>query len=270
MHPVLFTIGALTVNWYGVMMAVGFATGLANWVLLGKREGRDYNFCADLLFWIMVAGILGARIAYIVSDLKWFLAAPVTMLYLHEGGLIYYGGFLGAIPAIFLFARRRGERPLAVFDFVVTSVPLAHAFGRVGCFLNGCCFGSLCKGGWSVRYPAGSYPWNFHVYHAGLGREELCSLSVHPVQLYEAAFNLCLAVFLVVAYRRRRLNGSVTALYLMTYPVGRFFLELLRGDDRVRLAGFSVAQYMSLVLFAIGGILMAIVWRKESEAQRRC
>jgi len=268
MNPVLFTVGGLTVNWYGVMMAVGFAAGLANWIALGRREGHDYNFCADLLFWIMVAGIVGARIAYIFSQLDSFLAEPVTIFYLHEGGLIYYGGFLGAIPAIVLYARRRGKRTAAMFDFVVTSVPLAHAFGRVGCFLNGCCFGSICDAEWSVRYPAGSFPWNFHVYHAGLGREELHSLPVHPVQLYEAAFNLLLAVMVGLAYRRRRSDGTVTALYLMTYPVGRFFLELLRGDERVRLAGMSVAQVMSLALFAVGGLVLAIVWRKEREAQR--
>ena len=92
MMPDLFSIGPLTVHWYGVMMALGFLAGLLNWTLLGKPIGRDLKFCSDLLFWIMIAGIVGARTAYVLSDISYFLANPDRILRIDEGGLIYSAG----------------------------------------------------------------------------------------------------------------------------------------------------------------------------------
>jgi len=267
-NPVCFKIGAVTVHWYGVLMAAGFAAGLANWVVLGRREGRNYTYCADLLFWIMVAGLVGARAAYVLTEWGEFRDDPLSVFAVWRGGLIYYGGFAGALAAIVVFARRGGESAAGLFDFVVTSVPLGHALGRVGCFLNGCCFGAVHAGAAAVRYPAQSYPWLIQVHTLALGREEAHGLPVHPVQLYEAGFNLALAAVLNAAYRRRHREGGVAALYLLLYAPARFLLESLRGDPRAHWLGLSVGRLVSLVLAAVGAAAWAWSRRRGREVDR--
>ncbi len=245
-----FSIGPRPVYWYGIMMALGFLAGLANWTLLGRKSGRDFKFCSDLLFWIMLAGILGARVAYVLSDLSYFLANPLRIVRIDEGGLIFFGGFLGACLALHLFARSTRSPFLELADFVVTSLPLAHAFGRVGCFMHGCCFGTPLACG--VHYPKGSTVYVEHQMNHLLTYDAARSLPVHAVQLYESAFNLVLFGVLLLVWRSKPRAGTVGAVYLLLYPVGRFALEFLRGDHRVRWAGLSVAQWVSIALFAAG------------------
>jgi len=258
MHPVVFHIGRLPIHWYGVMMALGFVAGFANWLWLGRRGGRGSAFCSDLLFWTMLSGVIGARLAHVASDLPYYLAHPVRILRVDQGGLAYYGGFAGGVIGILLFGRARGETPGRLGDFVVTSLPLGHAFGRVGCFLNGCCHGTVHDGLLAVRYPAESLAWYEQLDRGMITRLDLRSLPVHPVQLYEAAFNLFLYGVLVWAYRRRTRNGRVLALYLLTYPAARFLLECLRGDARMHLGPLSMAQWVSLAGLAAG----LIVWTR--------
>ena len=265
MYPECVHIGRLTVHWYGVMMALGFVAGLANWTLIGRRGGRDFNFLADLLFWIMLSGILGARVAYVLGDLPYYLQYPGLILRVDRGGLVYYGGFIGAAVALFAFARVQRQRAMDLLDLVVTSVPLAHAFGRFGCFLNGCCFGRLYDGPLAVRFPGSSLAWETHVARGDLVEAGTRALAVFPVQLLEAAFNLGLYVVLVRAYRKRRIVGTVTAGYLLSYPVGRFVLEFLRGHDRVRYAGLSGAQWVSIGLLLLGiGVLARALRKREA------
>ncbi|MDD4870739.1 MAG: prolipoprotein diacylglyceryl transferase [Kiritimatiellae bacterium] len=266
MHSVCFKIGEFPIHWFGVMMALGFLSALASWTLLGKKEGRDFNYCSDMLFWIMVAGIIGARAAYVISDFRTFMERPVTILYVHRGGLIYYGGFIGAGLALYFFSKFRREKFMSVVDFVMTSVPLGHVFGRIGCFMNGCCYGSEYSGLLSVTYPRASLPWDNQLYAGKIAADAKCSLAVYPVQLYEALFNLLLYFLLVWAYRNRKVDGRITALYLITYPVGRFLLEFYRGDERMRWCmGLSVAQIISIGLFALG-LAIWFLSRREKDS----
>lgn len=263
MHPVCFRLGPVTVHWYGVMMALGFLAGLVNWMFVGRREGRDFKFCSDLLFWIMVAGIVGARVVYVLTDLAYFVEHPAKLLRIDEGGLTYYGGFIGAWLALYGFARSRKIAFFDLADFVVTSLPLAHAFGRVGCLMNGCCHGAMTGAAAAVRYPADSMAWHEQLANGAISPFSTQSLAVHPVQLYEAAFNLAVFALLAVLYRRRRRNGVVAVAYLMVYAVGRFLLEFLRGDYRIVWRGVSLAQWVSLGLFLCGAVLYRVLRRQS-------
>jgi phosphatidylglycerol:prolipoprotein diacylglycerol transferase len=263
--PVCFKAGPFTVHWYGVAMALGFLLGLGNWAWLARREGRPFAFCSDLLFWIMVSGIAGARLAYVLGDLAYFLRNPLLIFRVDQGGLVYYGGFIGAGVALAILARRLKEPFWRLLDFVITSVPLAHMLGRVGCFINGCCYGTVHRSAPSVRYPFDSLAWHAHRARGLVGPAATESLPVHPVQLYEAAFNLLVYGVVVWVFRNRKRDGQVTAAYLLLYPVGRFAVEFLRGDGRVRVAGLSLAQWLSLGLFAIGCGLLASRFRRRGE-----
>lgn len=259
MHPVCLQIGALTIHWYGVMMALGFFAGLAGWVVLGRRRGWDFAFCSDLLFWMMVSGVLGGRLAYVLGDLNYFLERPSRIIRIDQGGLVYYGGFIGATLAAVFFARSKRVRFLAVSDFAVTSLPLGHAFGRVGCLLNGCCHGHVTGSVLGVSYPRDSFAWRSQ-WHAGELTDWLApqSLAVHPVQLYEAGFNILLYVLLLWQYRRTRKEGAVTAFYFVAYAIGRFLLEFFRGDARTQALGLSAGQLVSVAICAAGVVLW---WR---------
>lgn len=266
MHPIFLQLGAFKIHWYGVCMALAFLIGLANWIAVGRRSGRDITFCSDLLFWVMVAGILGGRLAYVMANAGYYLRDPLRILFIWEGGLIFYGGFIGAVVAVALFARRHQMAILDLFDFAFTSLPLAHAIGRIGCFLNGCCFGGLC-GRWpGVRFPADSLPWQRHLEQFLISPQSSHSLAVHPVQLYETLINLLIYPLLLLVYRCRRRHGVVIATYLVAYPVGRFTLEYLRGTERLYLGAFSAAQMLSFALFAGGVLLFALLPRPPARA----
>jgi phosphatidylglycerol:prolipoprotein diacylglycerol transferase len=237
MDPVCFHIGSHPIYWYGVMMALAFVAGLLHWQWLGHRSGRDVALAGDLAFWLMVGGILGARTAYVLSNLDYYLAAPREIIRVDQGGLIFYGGFIGGAIMFLVLARWRRIKVLDLADFTITALPLGHAFGRIGCFLNSCC------GGAPATHPS--------LLTGGLAH--------YPVQLYEAAFNLGVYALLTWYYLRRRnqRHGSVLALYLMTYPIIRFLLEFLRGDDRLRVGALDAAQIISLSLIATG---LALWW----------
>ena len=258
MHSVLFQIGPLTIHWYGVMMAAGFLAALSSWVVLGRKCGRDAQSCSDLMFWVMISGVLGARVAYVIENGSQYATNPLGILRLDEGGLIFYGGLLAAGGAIVVYARRRKERVVPLVDFALTAVPLAHAFGRIGCFLNGCCFGNCTDRSFGVQFSKGSPAWWTH-YNAGL-IDQLAPLSksVHPVQLYEAGYNLVIYGVLIWTFRRSPRAGTVSGAYMVLYALGRFLLELFRGDrgDRFGLMGLSVGQLVSIPIFILGAALL--------------
>jgi phosphatidylglycerol:prolipoprotein diacylglycerol transferase len=256
LHPVFARFGELTLYWYGVMLALAFLASLASASWLGRRQGKPFSLYSDLLFWIVVSGILGARLAYVAANLPEFIRDPLLILNVRRGGLVYYGGFIGAAAALAVFARRRGEPLRDLADVVAASVPIGHVFGRIGCFLFGCCHGTLSSGPLAVRFPAESLAWENHVRRGLIGPEAPFSLSVHPVQIYESVLNLALYAVLVLAFRRPHVSGRIAALYLMLYPVARFGLEFLRGDHRLQPgAGLDAAQWTSVALFVAGLLL---------------
>lgn len=234
MDPVCLYIGNRPIYWYGVMISAAFLAGIVHWRFLGKREGRDASFVTDLATWLILAGISGARAGYILANFREFIASPWDIVRLDRGGLVFYGGFAGASAALIIFARCKRERLWHLADFTVTALPLGHAIGRIGCFLNGCCYGT----------PA-DLP--FAVQTHGAHR--------HPVQLYSAILNFAIYFTLLRTYPRQTRDGRVFAFYLMLYPAGRFIMEFLRGDARLRILGFTATQYTCIVLLA-GGIAL--------------
>jgi len=268
MHPDFISFGPFSIHTYGVMMALGFLAGLGNWVLLGRRDGRSPQFCTDLMFWVMVAGLAGARTAYVLENWPAYAADPLSIIRVDQGGLVFYGGFAAAGAAVVMFARRHREPLAGLFDFVVTSVPLAHALGRIGCFLNGCCFGSCTAAATRVAFPRHSIPWTSQVREGLIDGNATASLPVHPVQLYEAAFNFAVYGLLVWLFRRKLRAGMVTAIYLVLYAIGRFSLEFVRGDRGERLAvqQFSIGQFVSLLVLAAGVALLAVLARAHMKA----
>jgi phosphatidylglycerol:prolipoprotein diacylglycerol transferase len=241
--PVCFHAGGHPVHWYGLWVAAGFLAAVVHWTVLGRRDGRRAGFGADFGFLVMIAGIVGARLTYVLVHAADYAAHPLDAVRVERGGLIFFGGFALAILAIFGLARWHRLPALRLLDYGVTGLALGHALGRVGCFFGGCCYGLPTR-----------LPW------ASLQAGELR----HPVQLYEAAFNVALWILLTRTYLRKPAGGVVFALYLVLYGIWRFFAEFLRGDARQYLLGLHTAQVVSLASAAVGAILFFVVRRRHA------
>jgi phosphatidylglycerol---prolipoprotein diacylglyceryl transferase len=265
MHSVFFSIEGIAIRWYGMMMALAFLSGLFTLVHLGKARGKDLNYCSDLLWWVMLSGIFGARAAYVIANWRDFAMKPWTVFYIHQGGLIYYGGLVAAGAAVFVFARRHKTALLELTDFVVTALPLGHALGRIGCLLNGCCYGRRYNGLLGLRYPPQSAPWLDQVDAGIITSSAPASLPVIPVQLLEAGYNVIVFLILLGVYRRNKESGTVTAMYLILYAAGRFSFEFLRGDPRMFLGPLDVAQWLSLIFCVAGCGMLLLVTKTKKE-----
>lgn len=269
MHPILFKIGNFTVGTYGVMIVIGMLSGLWLMARLARRRGLPPEFFYDLAFVLLLSGFVGARVFNIIIEWKEFVKDPAGMIF-SRSGFVFQGGFIAALICGLWFTRRRKVPLLETVDIVAPGLVLAHAFGRIGCFLAGCCYGLTCTGTHhpllcklAVQYPLitdhGQPAELFNFAYAGqlaqglIGPEATAPLPILPVQLFESFGNFLICLVLVWAWRRRRFSGQIFALYMGLYSVLRFSLEYLRGDeDRgVYFGGvISTAQIIALVTLA--------------------
>lgn len=243
MFPDLVDLGFIHLRTYGACMAVGF---IICWTLVERLSGR--KDLSNLILALMVSGVVGSRVAYVVEHWKTeFAAHPLDVVRVDQGGLMFYGGLILAVAVFFAWCRWKRESALALADLFCTVIPLGHACGRIGCFFYGCCYGRDSDAWCAVVFPEFSPSWYEH------GRR---MVSVLPTQLFEAAALLVLFAALFAVYRRWR-RGTCAA-YLVGYGVIRFCLEFLRGDPRAAFWGLSIGQVISVCLVAAG---LALLWR---------
>ena len=261
MYATILQLGPFTIRAYGLMMATGFACAWYAAVCLSRGTHRNADYLSTLVVWLMLAGVLGARLAYVAEHWTQEFAGHLEAIpRIDQGGLMFYGGVGGAGLALILFVRARRERFLELSDLLLAVLPLGHFFGRLGCFLNGCCHGRISHSCLAVTFPSHSPAWYLQVFNHQLAETAPRSLPVLPTQLLESGANLLLFVLLVMLYRRpNHRTGIVTAAYFMAYAVIRFLVEPLRGDLRMNVGYWSIGQFISIVLFVTGAGLL--VWR---------
>ena len=256
MHPDLFSIGFLHIKTYGCCMALGF---FAAWHVLSylcRRIGRPFDPLGNLVISLMVSGVVGSRIAYVIEHWKSeFAADPMSVIRVDQGGLMFYGGFILAAAVFAGWCFFKKEKPLVLADLLCVVVSLGHAFGRIGCFFYGCCYGKQCDSSVAVSFPRGSPAWYEQLNAAQIASSARESLPVLPTQLFEAGANLLLFCALFLFYRK--FGRGTTALYLIGYAMIRFGMEYLRGDPRAAVGPFSISQTISLALFSVGVLLLS-------------
>ena len=266
MHPDLFSIGFLHIRTYGACMALGF---LAAWQVLAwrcRRMGRNPEPLSNLLLLMMVVGVVGSRVAYVIEH--WtaeFAAAPWRIVRVDQGGLMFYGGFILAALVFVGWCRLHRERILPLTDLFAVVVPLGHAFGRIGCFFYGCCYGRLAPASaCAVAFPRGSPAWHEQLREGLISSNAAHALPVLPTQLFEAAAVAALFAALLALHMRfaRRATGLVSGCYLVGYACIRFGIEILRGDPRAAVGPFSISQTISLALFLVGLVLVVCALRR--------
>jgi phosphatidylglycerol:prolipoprotein diacylglycerol transferase len=256
MRQVLFTIpifGGIKVFGYGVMLVLAFvgSTWMATW--RARREKLDPDVILDMAFWVFLLGLIGARLFYCFQYWGRGIDSVLDVIQYWKGGIVYYGGILGGTIAFFAYRHFRPFPLRPYLDAMAPAIMIGTLFGRLGCFLNGCCYGDVCNFPWAVSFPEPSPPWADQMRAHLLPPAATYSLPLHPTQLYSALDSLIICLLLLAFYPLRRRDGEVMGLLMIAYPITRFLIEYLRNDEGVFFAGFTISQNVSILLL-LGGL----------------
>ena len=288
MRPFLFRIPFvdLSIPAYGFMMMIGFMVSIWYVSRKARREGIDPNVILDLGIVLVFSGVIGARIFYYTEFYpKYFFDKPWwTLFRIDQGGLVWYGGLILASLVGIVYLRLRRQPVWKVADMVSPMLALGLSFGRIGCFLNGCCWGKVCDAGYlfatrfpnagyggiflGIQLPASEAPAASFLAHKELYGMTTHTLPVHPTQVYSWAAAVLLFILLHVYYRYHRREGTVFALFWLIYPVQRFLLELIRGDNPLRMGDrLTISQIVGLpvIIAAIAFAAYAFIKGKVRE-----
>ena len=243
MYPVLFRIGPIPIYGYGLMLAIGFLLAMT----LAQKEAKKYKIpeekLTSLFPWIIIAGAFGARLFHaIVERPSYFIEHPIEIFYFWDGGVTFYGGLIGGVLVVWLFSRKNKISFVHLGDFLITYTALGQVFGRLGCFLAGCCHG----------VPT-TMPWGITVTNSDSITRPL-GIPLHPTQLYQALVNLITFLILYKVAKKKKFNGQLLLIYGLKYPLGRSIVEIFRGDS---IRGYIVNGYIttsqgiSIIMFAV-------------------
>jgi phosphatidylglycerol:prolipoprotein diacylglycerol transferase len=249
-HPIAFDLGSLPIRWYGVMMALGFFAGLWTATRRARLANIHSEVISDVTMWVLLGSIIGARCVYVATYWKQeFANQPISEIFMiQHGGLVYYGGLIGATVSGIGYLAWKKLPVWKIADILAPSIALGSVFGRIGCLLNGCCYGRACDLPWAIRFPSD------HDTHGA---------PVHPTQIYDALLNLILYLSLAWLFRRKKFNGQIFALYLVGYAIFRSVSESFRGDypaDHIHAGLFTSAQLLSAPILLAG--IALYLWRR--------
>ena len=253
MRPILFSIGNIHFYSYGLMIAIGILAAFIVMERRAPRYGLDKDIGFTLGVFAVVGGVIGAKLLYILVELPNFLANPALWRNVGEGFVIY-GGILGGLAGGLIGCRIKKQSFVKYFDLFIPSVALALGFGRLGCFFAGCCYGRQTDSSFCLVFPE------------GVGSMAPTGVPLIPTQLISSAANFLHFFILVWFARRSKKDGQVGGLYMILYSIGRFLIEGLRNDPRGSVGPFSTSQFISLLIFVAGVLVMVIASRQKPRA----
>ncbi len=258
MHPILFQLGSFRIYSYGFFAGMGFVVA----AVLAIRKVRKSNIrlsfesAADLFFYTVLSAFLGARLFFVLINFELFRQHPLQIFKIWEGGLVFYGGLIPAVLVAFGYMKRRRLPMWGLADLIAPLIALGLSFGRIGCFLAGCCYGRETSLPWAIvfRNPDSLAPLN---------------VPLHPTQLYDAANGLAIFFFLSWMSRRKTFEGQIFWLFVFLYSVTRFNVEIFRGDPRGFLfEGLLSASQAIGILLAISSLFVLFFMGKRVRRYR--
>ena len=246
MYNELFSIGPLTIHGYGLMIGIGVIVAYFWAIKRGAKRDINEDNILSLLLIAVIVGFGGAKVLYVITDWRYFLRDPLGAL--GSEGFVVYGGIIAGILGCYIYCRRKKINFGDGLDVFMPPVAAAQGFGRIGCFLAGCCYGHVTDSPLGVVFP---------------GTTE----AVWPTQLFSSGGDFLLALALALYDRRDHARGNTGAMYLILYGVGRFLIEFLRNDPRGNVGFFSTSQFISLFMVPIGVVLYVLNNKSSAKVQ---
>ncbi|MBQ7567386.1 prolipoprotein diacylglyceryl transferase [bacterium] len=244
MHPILFSVGGFSVHSYGFVMAVAICVGVLYAMHIGKKRGLDPYDISYVGLWTVIIGLLGARFAYVAQHIDNYLQDPLLIMNFRRGGIAIQGALLFGFTATALSCKHYGIKMLNGMDVYMSPVLLGMAIGRIGCVMQGCCYGSPCSASlpWAITYPEALH---------------IACVPRHPSQIYEALLDIALIFLVNWVFRRASFYGQAFWTGIAGYGVVRFITEFFRECDSAPVLVLTLAQWAA-VLFIVLGVLGAM------------
>jgi len=240
MRITLFEIFGIQIKSYGLMIAIGIIVAATLFINKGKKKGFNEDPLLNLIIFAIIGGMLGGKGLFIITEFKNIIKDPSILLNFGYGFVIY-GAIGGGVLAMYLYCKKKKWNILEMLDMTVPGLAIAQGFGRIGCFLAGCCYGAETTLPIGVKFPKGS-----------LAPE---GIDLHPTQIYSSIFDFLLGFFLLYYSRKEKQTGKVMGMYLIIYSIGRFLVEFLRDDPRGSVGILSTSQFIAIFTLALGIIV---------------
>jgi phosphatidylglycerol:prolipoprotein diacylglycerol transferase len=264
MHPILFEINlgfaVIPLHSYGFLIAIGFLCGIATIRKLAVRSQMNPDIVADLGFWLLMYGFIGARVLFIITRLEYFIENPMDIFKVWEGGLVFFGGLIAATGYAFYYFRKHKLNIWKMIDVLSPGLVVAHAFGRMGCLAAGCCYGRPTDVPWAIKL------------NSELVDDAMKNIPLHPTQIYESMSLFILYFGMLYIFRHRKFDGQVGLTYFMLYPIIRSIIEIYRGDS---IRGFviegilSTSQFISIGVFAAALVVLLFRLKQAERSSQR-
>ncbi|HET9952129.1 MAG TPA: prolipoprotein diacylglyceryl transferase [Candidatus Eisenbacteria bacterium] len=260
MHPTLLKFQGIELHSYGLLLAIAFLLGIQIFVARARARGLPEDAMHTLSLWLLVLAIGGARVLFVLTHWREYAADPLAILRLWEGGLILYGGYLAAIGGGILYLRRRKIPVWRVGDAAAPSMALGIAIGRLGCFMNGCCYGLPTHLPWGVHFPPET-----------LASYTFPGMAIHPSQLYLSGSSFILFAVILALDRTRRFDGWLFWSYIAIDAVVRILIDFTRYYDETAVIGtmgpltFNMNQVLSAGLILLSALMLAILSRRREK-----
>ena len=237
MYNDLFTIGSFTVHSYGLMIAVGLLSGYLIAEKRAQKKHLNTDELLNLFFVCMLGCAIGGKLLYCIVEYETF-SKNLALLFDLENGFVIYGGLIGALFAGYKYCRFKGLSFLKYFEIFVPSLAWAQGFGRIGCFLAGCCYGKPTDAWYGIAFT-----------HSNIAPN---NIPLIPTQLISSVFDFILAGLLFYIASKKKKDGILLSVYLILYSIGRFMIEFLRNDERGFIAFLSTSQLISIFTLLLG------------------
>ena len=254
MYNDLFSIGPVTVHGYGLMIGIGVVVALLVGDYRAKKRNLDGDLIYGMTFATVILGFMFARVLFIITEWSSFLEDPMS--YITGNGFVVYGGILGGALTMFFYCKIKKVKFLDYFDLMVPSVALAQGFGRIGCFLAGCCYGK------ETNSPLGIV---FHNSHFAPN-----DVRLYPTQLMMSGGDFIIAGILLWYASKNRVKGKTGTLYLILYSIGRFIIEFFRNDNRGSVGLLSTSQFIGIFALVISLLLYFVYfpWLSKKHTEK--
>lgn len=251
MYNDLFSIGPITVHSYGVFTAIGILAALILASYRAKKRGMNDDICYGILVFGIIFGYFCSKLTFVLVEWDSFVKNP--KMFLSQSGFVVIGGLIGGILAAWVYCSVKKVKFIDYFDLCVPSIAIAQGFGRIGCFMAGCCYGRETTSAIGIAFKHSDYAPN--------------GVKLIPTQLISSGLDFVhLAILLFIAKKTDK-KGVVSASYLIFYSIGRFFVEYLRNDNRGNIGILSTSQFFSSISLLIGIVYMLIALKVSKKKE---